>query len=214
MRAMFDRLAGHYERLNHLLSLRIDQYWRRKALRFLEPPVLDLCCGTGEVADLLARFGRGPVVGVDFSWSMLRQARIRRSVALYVQAEAQALPFGPERFATVSCFFSLRNIPYLTAFFGEVYRVLRPGGRAVFLDMTLPPVPLRPLYSFYLRQVLPRVAGFLGAPQEDYRYLARSIHHLPAAKIRRMLQEAGFRQVEAQQLVAGTAGLWVAHRPQ
>ena len=210
---MFNRLVDRYERLNHLLSLRIDQYWRRKTLRYLKPPVLDLCCGTGEVAALLHRFGRGPVIGVDFAERMLRQARRRRPYAWYLQADARALPLRDAAVPTVSCFFSLRNLSDLPAFFAEVYRVLQPGGRAVFLDMTLPPVPLRPLYSRYLRWILPRMAGLLGASPEDYRYLADSIHRLQPQRIGSLLKQAGFVEVAARSLVGGTAGLWVAKKP-
>ncbi len=213
MRQMFDRLVDRYERLNHWLSLRIDHYWRRQALRYLKPPLLDLCCGTGEVAALVQRFGQDPGVGLDFSEAMLRQARQRRPDARFVLADALHLPFADQRFQTVTCFFSLRNIPHWARLFAEVYRVLRPGGTWVLVDMTLPELPFRGPYRLYLRHLLPRLAALLGARREDYAYLARSIHGFPAPRVLSALRAAGFHPVEARTLVGGTAGLWIARRP-
>ena len=210
---MFDRLVDHYERLNHRLSLRIDHYWRRQTLRYLKPPVLDLCCGTGEVAALLHRFGLPGGVGLDFSEAMLRRARARWPNAQWVRADALALPFANGQFQTATCFFGLRNIAQPRRLFAEVYRVLRPGGRWVILDMILPEAPVRWPYSLYLRHLLPRLAALWGAPRADYEYLAESIHRLPVTEIRGLLQATGFALVDTRSLLGGTAGLWIAHKP-
>ena len=166
---MFGEIAGRYDFLNHALSLGTDVYWRWRTVRKVPPagegPVLDLCTGTGDLALAYHRAARGraPVVGADFCRPMLTigQGKARQAGAadvVFVEADAQELPFPDSSFQIVSVAFGLRNVTDTDRGLREMLRVCRPGGRIAVLEFSMPAwQPFRAVYGWYFRRVLPRI---------------------------------------------------------
>ena len=216
VRAMFDRIAPRYDAMNRLLTAGMDQRWRGAALDAvgtgIGDRVLDLACGTGDLAELAAARG-AQVVGVDFAREMLRGAMQRRIPALWIQGDAAALPL-PDALATViSCGFALRNFASLPEVFGEMARVLEPGGRLALLEVDRPSLAVvRAAHSLYFDRVVPRVGGWL-SDRAAYTYLPRSTAYLPdAPELAALVADAGFRQVRRRPLLLGSAQIITAIR--
>jgi demethylmenaquinone methyltransferase/2-methoxy-6-polyprenyl-1,4-benzoquinol methylase len=204
---MFDRIAPRYDRLNRLITAGLDQRWRRTALEAIgigpRDRVVDLACGTGDLAELAAARG-ARVVAVDFSREMLRGARRRTVAAELVQADGASLPL-PDAWATaVTCGFAMRNFVALPVIFREVARVLGPGGRVALLEVDRPESRLiRAGHSFYFDRVVP-VIGALTSDRAAYAYLPQSTSYLPPTpELLARLAGAGFERVERNSLLLG-----------
>jgi demethylmenaquinone methyltransferase/2-methoxy-6-polyprenyl-1,4-benzoquinol methylase len=210
---MFDGLGERYDLLNDLLSLGLDRWWRRRAVRAVRirggDRVLDLGCGSGALGRLLA--GRARVVGLDVSLGMLAQATRRSPSLRLVQASAFALPFGDRSFDAAISGFVLRNLHDLPAAFAELHRVVVPGGGVALVDITEPASPgLRRAFDAYLGAVAPTLGALVGKG-EEYRYLVRSLAQIPpSATVCSLLQDAGFEQCSARPLTGGTVTLFTA----
>ena len=183
VRAMFDALAPRYDLANRVLSLGLDQAWRRRAMRALGDlrgaVVVDLCAGTLDLTRMALAAGAARVEAVDFAEAMLRTGRARLAadapVNLHV-ADVRALPLPDGCADALCCGFGLRNVPELERVLDECARVLRPGGRLVVLDFFRPETALsRFLQATYNRLVLPVGGGLITGFAEAYRYLAGSI---------------------------------------
>ncbi|HEV8717272.1 MAG TPA: ubiquinone/menaquinone biosynthesis methyltransferase [Candidatus Binatia bacterium] len=216
VRAMFDRIAPRYDLLNRLVSLRLDQHWRRVTVRTVAPSardrVVDLACGTGDLSELAARAG-ACVVGVDFAANMLAEARRRGVGAALVQADASCLPL-PSGWATVVISgFALRNFVSIPAVLAEAARVLQPGGRLALLEVDTPHNRLlRWGHGLYFNHIVP-VLGALLSDAWAYAYLPRSVSYLPASEeLRQMIEAAGFQRVVKRRLSGGIAQLVTAVR--
>jgi ubiquinone/menaquinone biosynthesis methyltransferase len=180
---MFDQLAPRYDLANRVLSLGLDQRWRRKAIRCLEEKghgrVLDLCAGTLDLSQQLLRAGAESVVAVDFSAEMLRagQAKLREDDPIeIVQADARELPLPDASVDAIICGFGFRNVPELPRAIAECSRVLRPGGRMVVLDFFRPTTRISSLLqATYNRLIMPVLGGLITGYGPAYRYLASSI---------------------------------------
>ena len=207
VRTLFDRIAPRYDLLNRLMTLGLDQGWRRRALESvaLAPgeTLLDLATGTGDFVELARRSGARPI-GIDFAGEMLRAARRRQADAAFVQADAQQLPLRAESVDVVSCGFALRNFDELAAVFEECARVLVPGGRLVLLEVDEPRFRLlRWGHALHFRQLVPRLGALL-SDAEAYRYLPASAAYLPAEpELHAALEKAGFGQVRKQRRMLG-----------
>jgi len=194
VREMFTQIAPRYDLLNHLLSLQLDRVWRARVARRLraildrpEASVLDLCCGTGDLAFSLSRSSRARIIGADFSHAMLIRAReksreLRSSVRgeaspmTFFEADALGLPFGDASFDLVTTAFGFRNLANYEAGLREIQRVLKPGGAVAILEfMEPPPGLLGSLYRWYFRTVLPRIGGVISGDAAAYKYLPRSV---------------------------------------
>jgi demethylmenaquinone methyltransferase/2-methoxy-6-polyprenyl-1,4-benzoquinol methylase len=216
VREMFDRIAPRYDGLNRLLSVGLDQRWRRAALDAVAigdgDRVLDLACGTGDLAELAARRG-ARVVGADFARQMLEGARRRGVPAALVQADGARLPFAGGSLDAVVCGFALRNFVSLPDIFDELARVLAPGGRVALLDVDRPaPRWLRAGHSFYFDRVVPLVGGLL-SDRAAYAYLPQSTAYLPPApQLLRLLASAGFHGARHRPLLLGAVQLLTAVR--
>ena len=203
---MFDRLAPRYDRMNRIISLGLDRGWRRKTVAALEltagSRVLDLACGTGDLCDELASSGHVPV-GIDYSAGMLAAAHTRTPL---VRGDAAQLPFRDHAFDGVICGFALRNFVELTRVFGEIARVLRPGGRFVALDAAVPTNPLlRAGNAIWFRGAVPLLGRLLARDGDAYSYLPRSTAYLPpAAVLADALEEAGFVETRHHTLTGGS----------
>jgi demethylmenaquinone methyltransferase/2-methoxy-6-polyprenyl-1,4-benzoquinol methylase len=210
---MFDRIAPRYELVNRVMTLGLDAGWRRRAVRELqlEPGarVIDVGCGTGDLCRVLGR-ARLRAVGIDMAAGMLAKAH---TAAPLVRADALHLPIGDAALDGAVSGFALRNVVDIAACFREAARVIRPGGRAVFLEVSEPPNPVvRRLHALYFRRVVPIVGGLL-SDRRAYEYLPASTAYLPVpAELLRLLSDAGFVRCRRVQLGAGAAQLLIGIR--
>lgn len=221
VRGVFDSVADKYDVMNDVMSLGIHRLWKRYTLERSGvrrgQRVLDLASGTG---DLAARFARmvgndGEVVVSDINASMLENGRRRlldSGVAGnidYVQANAESLPFPDNHFDCVSIAFGLRNVTDKDAALREMYRVLRPAGRALILEFSQVTLPgFRPLYDLYSFRMLPLMGKLIADDAASYKYLAESIRmHPDQETLKGMLETAGFERVEYHNLSGGIVAL-------
>jgi len=215
VRLMFDAIAPRYDLLNRLLTLRMDVGWRRRAVRALAlgpgAVVIDVACGTGDLCRALGARGYRPI-GVDLSLGMLTCGRTRTSAPL-VQGDALRLPLPDAAVEGATNGFALRNLVDLGAFFDELARVVRPGGRIALLDVAEPLNPvLRAGHAMYFGHVVPHVGGLL-SDADAYRYLPRSVAYLPPpTTMLERLAASGFGAVERRLLSGGIAQLVTATR--
>jgi len=204
VRAMFDDIAPRYDRLNRLISFNQDRWWRRRAAHaathgIQEPRVLDLCCGTGDLAlDVRRKCADAHVVGADFSLRMLERAQ-RKSADLsahltWSAMDALALPFGTGSFDAVTMAFGFRNLVDRSLGLREIRRVLKPGGRVVILEAVPPGKGVfGRLFGFYLKRVLPSIGRMFSGNAGAYRYFADSVDRFPRPEeLLRELAGAGF----------------------
>lgn len=226
--AMFDRIAHRYDLLNRVLSLGIDQRWRRRTVRALaldDTPspyrVLDLATGTGDLALLIAgRHPDGQVVGLDPAGRMLERARIKAGEAgvadrvELITGDAEALPFPDASFEGVTIAFGIRNVPDRERALREMRRVTRPGGRVAVLELSEPEGgALGALGRLHVHTIVPWIGALLSGERE-YRYLQRSIAAFPRAdSFAGMMEEAGLDMVRVDRLTFGVCHLYVAERP-
>jgi ubiquinone/menaquinone biosynthesis methyltransferase len=208
VRDMFDGIAPTYDVLNRVLSLGIDQSWRKKAVRALEgaSPILDLCAGTLDLAACVEAAG-ARVVAADFSAKMLQCGKTKVRAPL-VQADALKLPFADGAFAGVICGFGLRNLPDPLAGLREMRRV---APRLVVLDFFRPRRTVtRLIQNLYNQRVLPLVGGMVSGDRSAYAYLASSIERFATLEEAHDLAlAAGFSDVRGEDLTAGIAALLV-----
>jgi demethylmenaquinone methyltransferase/2-methoxy-6-polyprenyl-1,4-benzoquinol methylase len=223
---MFAGIASRYDFLNHFLSANTDARWRRLVARKLQPGlqgveqrVLDVACGTGDLSLAIARETGARVIGTDFCRPMLEIAarKASTSVALlpFVEGDALKLPFAERTFDAVSIAFGLRNLSSVEGGLKELWRVLKPSGRAAILEFSRPIIPgFRALFQFYFRRVLPRIGGLVSGSRGAYEYLPDSVSRFPDQKrLAAMMREVGFTEVEYQNLTGGIAALHLGTRP-
>lgn len=209
VREMFDRIAPRYDALNRMISLGLDQRWRRRALDKIGvgqgDVVVDLACGTGDFCELAAARG-ARAIGVDFAREMLRQATARGLGFPKVQGDGEWLPFESASVDVVTCGFALRNFVSLEAVLREIARIVRPGGRIALVDVDRPAWgPIRAAHSLYFDRVVPLVGGLL-SDRSAYRYLPRSTAYLPEpAALRMLLSGVGFLELEREVVLFGSA---------
>jgi demethylmenaquinone methyltransferase / 2-methoxy-6-polyprenyl-1,4-benzoquinol methylase len=226
IQAMFDRIAGHYDLLNRVISFRLDTLWRRKAIEEVlksgDEIILDLGAGTGDLTFSAAKSikGKGRVVGLDFSLPMLRLARSKQGTAKhgekthFVQGSALFPPFKDCVFDGVMTAFVLRNVSDLSWFFAHAFRVLKSGGRFVSLDMFPPSKPwFSAIYSLYFYRLVPWIGGLLAHDHSAYRYLAESVENFHSPQtIAELLEHAGFKQVRIRKFLNGAVCMHVAEK--
>lgn len=226
VKSMFGRIANRYDITNRLLSGGVDRSWRRKlvaAVRAAAPKdVLDLATGSGDVAFALARGLPAPtaISGMDFCQPMLDQAEAKKREAAnrydrvsFRQADALALPVGNATFDAVTIAFGLRNLADRARGLREMHRALRPGGHVFILEFSQPSPWFRPAYYFYLRKLLPSIAGLVTGDRAAYEYLNNTISEFPdrealAAEIR----DAGFANVRAIPMTFGIVALHIGQK--
>jgi demethylmenaquinone methyltransferase / 2-methoxy-6-polyprenyl-1,4-benzoquinol methylase len=224
VRAMFAEIAPSYDRLNHLLSINIDKAWRRFTVRHLQDVLalpgalaLDLCCGTGDLTLELEKHAR--VIGCDFCHPMLVIGREKITVAQAARAslaegDALDLPFADGSFDAVANAFGLRNLEHVERGLGEIFRVLKPGGRAAILEFSRPIIPgFRQAFQFYFHHILPRIGAALSGSSSAYTYLPKSVRNFPDQKrLAEMMRRQGFCNVRYHNLSGGIAALHLGDR--
>jgi demethylmenaquinone methyltransferase/2-methoxy-6-polyprenyl-1,4-benzoquinol methylase len=206
IRAMFARIVPRYDLVNSAMTFGMDRRWRRAAIAMVEPRggvALDVATGTGELAFELRRQGARRVVGLDFCQEMLDAAKqkpadigLNTPPSGYVAGDALTLPFVNDSFDALVNGFLLRNLVDLPQALREFYRVLKPGGRLACLDVTHPPLILRPFCLAYFNWMVPIIGGVLSGDYSAYRYLPNSLRRHPNARqLAAMMTEAGFSDV-------------------
>lgn len=221
---MFDAVAPRYDLLNRLLSMGIDHRWRRalaNELAGVRGPVVDLCTGTGDVMLAAARaHPEMELVGFDFAPEMVKrgQAKSRRETLQdrmeFAVGDATALAVETASAGAVTVAFGIRNVADVTVALREMFRVLRPGGRILVLEFSLPANRLlRAGYLFYFRRILPIIGGLVSGVRAAYDYLPASVLRFPEGDaFVRLLEDAGFREARQQRLSFGIASLYVAEK--
>jgi demethylmenaquinone methyltransferase / 2-methoxy-6-polyprenyl-1,4-benzoquinol methylase len=212
---MFDRVAGRYDALNSLMTAGLHHRWRERAAQQTElgpgDSALDVCCGTGDMALELARLVTpgGHVVGCDFSEPMLDLAREKAAErgaggVRFEWADALQLTYDGERFDAVTVGFGVRNLADLDRGLREMARVLKPGGRAVILEITQPTrPPLSLFYSLWFDRIVPLLGAFSSNP-EAYSYLPESVRSFPSPRgLAEKMDAAGFERIRYTVLAGG-----------
>ena len=226
IREMFDGIAPSYDRLNHLMSLGVDRWWRKRALKEVVDgsvqQILDVACGTGDSTIAIAQAaGSGSrVTGVDISEGMMALVmekaahegvhdRIRLKVA-----DGENLPFEDGSFHRVTCAFGIRNFEHKAKGLQEFLRVLKPGGKAVILELGVPENRfVRRCYDLYFLHLLPWIGGRVSGNREAYRYLPASVHAFPGpSAFSAMMEKAGFRSVRCRSFTFGLCRLYVGEK--
>lgn len=221
VREMFTSIAPRYDLLNHLLSFNIDRlWWRRTAKSFADvlgrpnARVLDLCCGTGDMAFALRRqAGRVPagITGADFSHAMLQRASEKSAATSlrWVEADALHLPFPDASFDLVTTAFGFRNLADYDAGLREILRVLRPRGECGILDFGEPGGLVGKVYRIYFKHVLPAVGTFVSGVRGPYAYLPASVERFPQpVEMLDRMRSAGFGEASWTPYTFGIAGLY------
>jgi demethylmenaquinone methyltransferase/2-methoxy-6-polyprenyl-1,4-benzoquinol methylase len=228
VREMFTEIAPRYDFLNHLLSLEMDRVWRARTTRRLWPilrrpnaRVLDLCCGTGDLAFALARGGAAQVIGADFSHAMLVRASTKSKAhaqqakpqtaapVAFFEADALRLPFTDASFDLVTTAFGFRNLANYESGLREIRRVLKPGGALAILEFSEPPPGLPgDLYRWYCRRVLPKIGGLLSGNPNAYKYLPASVaRFFRPQELASLITQVSFAQVNYELWTLGSVAL-------
>jgi demethylmenaquinone methyltransferase/2-methoxy-6-polyprenyl-1,4-benzoquinol methylase len=217
VRSAFARIARRYVLANHVLSLGIDTLWRRVVageVRAGAPArVLDLATGSGDLMEAVRKAcPETKVIGADFCLPMLGEAK-KRGLPGLVAADGMRLPFADGVFDALTVGFGLRNMASWPDAVAEMARVIRPGGRLVVLDFSLPRGLLNRPYRFYLHKILPRLAGWLTGERDAYEYLGGSIERFPSGPaMEALLTGHGFSAARTRPLSGGIASVYVAEK--
>ena len=229
---MFNEIAPRYDLLNHILSCNVDRLWWNRVAKTFSPilqrrhaRILDLCCGTGDMALALGRrrdrlgsenSAAASIVAADFAHSMLTRGerKFAGKKIVPVEADALGLPFAGNQFDLVVSAFGFRNLANYDSGLHEIYRVLRPGGQLGILEFSEPRGLMGLLYGFYFRRILPAVGSIIGGVAGPYSYLSASVRRFPGPQqMREQMAAAGFIDVQWKAYTGGIAGLYSGVRP-
>lgn len=222
---MFDRISPTYDRLNKILSFGRDGSWRRAAALHLPQKenlhVLDLATGTADqlISLFESKASIASAVGIDLSSEMLQIGSKKIESKSYcgrielVRADAEKIPFENGRFDAATFSFGIRNVTDPLISLKEIHRVLKPGGRCLILEFSLPPVFIRGFYLFYLRRILPRIGGWISKQPAAYRYLNETIETFPSGKsFLALMDRASFKKTQAYPMALGGVTLYAGEK--
>ena len=225
VRAMFANISARYDLLNHLLSASMDRRWRQRVATQLRSitgersRILDVACGTGDLALTLFEATGARVVGTDFCRPMLELARgkasrLKRPVP-FVEGDALHLPFPDDSFEGVTIAFGLRNLSSFEGGLKELLRVAKPGGIVAVLEFSKPTVPgFRALFQFYFHRVLPLLGGVVSGSKSAYEYLPDSVARFPdQEQLALLMRTLGFENVDYSNLTGGVAAIHSGTKP-
>jgi demethylmenaquinone methyltransferase / 2-methoxy-6-polyprenyl-1,4-benzoquinol methylase len=210
VRSMFDRIAPVYDLMNRVMTVGLDQRWRRLTVREVVAAgdrVLDGCCGTGDLAIAARKAGALDVVGLDFSDPMLERARRKEPGIEWIQGDLLELPFDGGSFDAATVGFGVRNVADLERGLAELRRVLKPGGRIGILEITRPRGPLRLFYRLWFDVLIP-LAGKILPGGKAYTYLPASVRRFPGPEaLAKLMRAHGFADVTYRRLGGGIVAL-------
>lgn len=221
---MFDRIAGRYDFLNHFLSMGIDKGWRKKAIHTLSSiqpkKILDVATGTGDLAIAALVLQPEHITGVDISEGMMEIGRkklaekgLTDKITLQY-GDSEALPFEAHTFDAITCAYGVRNFEHLEKGLEQMGRVLRPGGRVAILEFSQPKkFPVKQLYRFYFRYILPFLGKRVSKDATAYTYLPESVAAFPEGPaFCKIMERSGFTQVKARPLTFGITTLYTGEK--
>lgn len=222
---MFNQIASTYDRINKILSLGMDHGWRRFVAKNLPAKknlkILDLATGTGD--QLISLFENGASIqkaaGIDLAQDMLSIAKTKLAPKLYKDkidlycADAQKLPFAENTFDAVTFSFGIRNVPDPLSSLQEIYRTMKPHGKCLILEFSLPPQPIRGVYLLYLRYILPRLGAFLSKSKNAYTYLNQTIESFPSGpSFVLLMKQANLTKISMHSLSLGAVTLYIGFK--
>jgi demethylmenaquinone methyltransferase/2-methoxy-6-polyprenyl-1,4-benzoquinol methylase len=218
VRAMFSDIAGRYDFLNHLLSANRDRRWRRRAIKLLNPKaehrVLDLCCGTGDLAiECYRQQPRAEIIGADFAQPMLQIAS-GKSPLPFTAADALRLPFRDAAFDSVIDAFGVRNFENTRLGLEEMARVVKPAGRVLVLEFMRPTSPLLKFgFGVFFKHILPIVGKLISRHNAAYNYLPSSVDEFYTRReFEKLMREVGLKDVRSWDLDGGIATIFIARK--
>ena len=224
---LFNSIAPTYDSLNHWLSLGVDKSWRRRSLRWIVDPsapqqILDIACGTGDYSIAIARRAHPDTVvtGVDLTEAMLQVMRSKVEKAglsgriVTEQGNAEAMRFADNRFDRATIAFGIRNFEHREQALREILRVLKPGGRLVILELSVPSNPLlRWCYNLYFTRLLPAIGGMVSGDKAAYRYLPASVASFPGRdEWMSIMRGCGYRQVRHKAFNLGICRMYIGEK--
>ncbi|MFT3739883.1 MAG: bifunctional demethylmenaquinone methyltransferase/2-methoxy-6-polyprenyl-1,4-benzoquinol methylase UbiE [Breznakibacter sp.] len=221
---MFNNIAPKYDFLNHFLSMGIDKLWRKRAIKLLKSAkpqkVLDVATGTGDLAIALSKKLGTKVTGLDLSSEMLKVAerkieKLDNIVIELVQGDSENLPFSSDVFDAITVAFGVRNFEHLEKGLTEMMRVLKPGGRMVILEFSKPSAfPMKQLYNFYFKTILPFCGGLISKDKAAYTYLPESVNQFPEGKaFTSILEGIGMVSIKEYRQTFGIATIYFSEKP-
>jgi demethylmenaquinone methyltransferase/2-methoxy-6-polyprenyl-1,4-benzoquinol methylase len=217
---MFNNISGNYDFLNHFLSLGIDILWRKKAISLLKKDkpsqILDIATGTGDFAFEALKLNPEKIIGVDISSGMLevgKQKVIKRNLENKIElilGDSEGLPFEDNKFDAVIVSFGVRNFENLEKGLKDMHRVLKPGGKTVILEFSKPTIfPMKQLYQFYFRWILPKIGRLISKDRAAYTYLPDSVQAFPDGKnFLNVLEKIGFTNTTCKPLTFGISSIY------
>lgn len=227
IQSLFDSIAGDYDKLNHILSLGVDRSWRRRALKWIvdgpaPAKILDIACGTGDFSIAIARHSEAPttVTGVDLSEGMLEVMRRKvhdSNLSGRITAEqgnSEDMRFGNNSFDRATIAFGIRNFENREKALKEILRVLKPDGRLVILELSVPSNPvLRWMYCLYFTKVLPRIGAWVSGDRAAYNYLPASVLKFPGKdEWMATMRGCGFRNVSHKAFTFGICRMYIGEK--
>lgn len=217
--SLFNSIASRYDAINRILSFGLDLHWRRALRKHLPLQqnlhLLDVATGTGDqLLALLPDRRIASAIGVDIAREMLERGRFKlkkwSSQVQLQEGDALSLAFGAHTFDAVTISFGIRNVPNPHLALQEMHRVLKPQGRILILEFSMPRTWRLPFYRLYLRHILPRVGGLLSGNPDAYRYLNRTIESFPSGDaFLAWMRQAGFTNLSAHPMTGGAVTLYV-----
>ena len=222
--AMFDNIAPEYDKFNYLASMNIDRIWRRRAISALKPfaprKVLDIATGTGDLAILVSKKLRpDTVIGCDISEGMMQVARnkcLKKGITgiSFEKEDCTALSYPDGSFDAVTSSFGIRNFQELDKALGEMCRVLKPGGHLAILELSSPvKFPMKQLFPFYAKYVMPFLGRLFSKDTEAYRYLPQSMAAFPQGEVlQQSILKAGFSKVTFSRYTGGICTFYLAEK--
>lgn len=221
---MFDNIASNYDFLNHLLSMGIDIYWRKKLVKRLtkQAPknILDVATGTGDLAIAMLKATPDKITGIDISNGMLEIGRKKikekglEDKISFQQADSENLPFEDNDFDAVCVSFGARNFENLEKGLSEMHRVLKPGGNLYILEFSQPDIfPFKQIYQFYFRYILPLLGKIVSNDNAAYNYLPESVSAFPYGKeLNKIIENCGYNKAQDHSLTLGIVSIYIAEK--
>lgn len=217
---MFDNISGKYDLLNRILSMGIDVRWRKKVVQSVKKSnpktVLDIATGTGDLAIQIAKSTQAKITGFDLSAGMLEVGKKKISKENLedriemIQGDAENMPFEDNAFDVITVAFGVRNFENLKKGLDEIYRVLRPGGKFIILEFSQPEsFPMKQLYAFYSKNILPKIGKQISKDESAYTYLPESVKAFPyGEEMKKNLKNSNFSKSSDKKLTFGIASIY------